>query len=219
MPLLTIVSIAFGLGNMIFFLPWYYKNHIVKPYIKFPEPVAKKLRKAVFYSGKSFRDVREANKWFRLALQEAHELGMDPFSEEILGVKIRVSQLFEEVGQFSVAAEVLEILREDCLRWLEEQGQKHWNDGNRTRILEQVVRYNVKLGELYSSKYVNEPENAEKRLTEAVETILKEKMRREKDGVKEGEGAWMSDEEIGGALEGMSLLYCTSRSCAWPDNC
>jgi hypothetical protein len=64
------------------------------------------------------------------------------------------------------------------------------------------VGVSVKLGELYANEYVAEKEVAEERLVWAVETVLKELQRREKEGVKHDEGEWMSPEEIGGSLEG-----------------
>jgi tetratricopeptide (TPR) repeat protein len=191
----------------VFYIPYYYTNYIIKPFHNYPESVAKKLRKAIFYSSGSNMDIREANKWYRLALQEADELGMDPFSDEILGIKIAISAVFEHAGQYKLATDVLEIIRTDCFRWLEELGNKHWNDGKRTRVLQRTIEFNVKLGELYTLKYMNEPEYAERRLTEAVETMLKEKQRREKEGVKPGEGDWMSDEEIGATLEALAQHY------------
>ena len=46
----AIATIALVAGICVFYIPWYYKNVIIKPYHNFPEPVAKKLRKALFYS-------------------------------------------------------------------------------------------------------------------------------------------------------------------------
>ncbi|KAF2193722.1 hypothetical protein K469DRAFT_712509 [Zopfia rhizophila CBS 207.26] len=191
----------------VFYIPYYYQNFIVKPYHNFPEPVAKKLRRAVFYSSGSHMDIREANKYFRQALQVANEIGMDPFSDEILGVKIAISAVFESAGQYKLACDVLEIMRTDCLRWVDDLGDKHWNDGKRSRVLKRAVEFNVKLAELYNTKYMNEPEEAEKRLVEAVETTLKEKNRREKEGTKPGEGDWMTDEEVGATLESLGHHY------------
>ena len=65
-----------------------------------------------------------------------------------------------------------------------------------------MVQINVKLAQLYDIKYVNEPENGEKRLVEAVESALGEQQRREREGVRDGEGPWMTDDEIGATLEG-----------------
>jgi len=127
---------------------------------------------------------------------------MDQFSPEVLGIKYMIGQLFEHAGHYPLACDVLEIMRVDCERWIREFGEKHWTDGDRARILKVIVQLNLKLGELYDSKYMNQPEDAEKRLTQAVETALREKMRREEDGVKEGEGEWLTNEELGGALEG-----------------
>ncbi|KAF2744636.1 hypothetical protein M011DRAFT_470237 [Sporormia fimetaria CBS 119925] len=191
----------------IIYVPWYYKNVIVAPYHNFPEPVAKKLRRAIYYSRGSNLDLREANKYFRQALAAATELGMDPFSPEILGVKYAISNLFEQQGNFPLACDVLEIMRVDCQRWVREFGDKHRLDGDRSRVLKVLVQLDVKLGELYMSKYMNQPEDAEKRLVEAVETALSEKLRREKDGVKEGEGDWLNEQELGGALESLGSCY------------
>lgn len=189
------------------YIPWYYQNVIVKPYHNFPEPVANKLRRAIFYSRGKNLDLHEANKYFRQALALATELGMDPFGPEILGVKYAISTSFEQAGQYQLACDVLEIMRVDCQRWLDEFSHKHWTTGHRSRILKVVVQLNVKLGELYDTKYVNQPDDAEKRLVEAVETVLKESTRREKDGVKEGEGDFMTAEEIGGTMETLAHHY------------
>jgi hypothetical protein len=155
-------------------------------------------------------DIKEANKYFRQALQVANELGMDPFSPEILGVKYAISNLFEQAGHYPLACDVLEIMRVDCQRWMDEFSDKHWEDGDRSRVLKVMVQLNVKLGELYSSKYMNQPDDAEKRLTEAVETALREKNRRDDEGVKQGEGDWMTDEEMGATLECMSSSFLTA---------
>lgn len=190
------------------YVPWYYRNIIIKPYHNFPEPVAKKLRRALFYSRGKWLDIREANKHFRQALQLADELGMDPFSDEIMGVKYTIAALFEDAGYYSLAIDVLEIMRADCRTWEEKFSDRHWHDGDRSRVKKNMVQINVKLAQLYDTKYVNEPENAEKRLVEAVEDALREKQRREKEGLKTGEGPWMTDDEMGATLEGTPLLSC-----------
>jgi hypothetical protein len=151
-------------------------------------------------------DLREANKYYRQALQTATELGMDPFSPEILGVKYMISFLFEKAHHYQLAVDVLELMRVDCQRWIDEYSDRHWTDGNRSRVLKVIVQLNVKLGELYNCKYMNQPEDAERRLVDAVQTALKEQQRRENEGVKEGEGDWMTDEEMGAAMEGMCCL-------------
>lgn len=136
----------------------------------------------------------------------ATDVGMDPFSDEIMGVKYKIAQLFEEAGYYQMSCDVLEIMRVDCQRWMDEYSDKHWTTGHRSRVLKNTVQIHVKLGSLYDSKYMNEPEDGEKRLVYAVETTLKERKRRETEGVKPGEGDWMTDEEVGATMEGMSFV-------------
>lgn len=162
--------------------------------------MAVKLRRALFYTNV---DVQPTNaiKYYRQALEIADEMGLDPFSDEILGVKIQVAFLMEKIRQTQQAIDVLEIVHADCLKWIEELGGKEGNAGKRSRVLGKTVGISVKLGELYSSTAIDDMEAAEASLTYSVTTVLNEKKRREEEGVKEGEGPWMSDEEVGGALE------------------
>ncbi len=178
-----------------------YNSYIIGAFHKFPEPVAQKLRRAVYYTNMSLQP-KEALKYYGQALALAEEMGMDPFSEEIMGVKIQVAFLMEKIQHYPKAIEILEALRRDCLAWVEKFGDKSGNEGKRNRILGKTVGMSVKLGELYSNEYVAETELAEEQLVWAVETVLKEKRRREEEGVKEGEGPWLTDEETGASLEG-----------------
>ncbi|KAH7083056.1 hypothetical protein BKA63DRAFT_502148 [Paraphoma chrysanthemicola] len=203
----AITCIAIVSGMCVLYIPWYYKNVIIKPYHNFPEPVAKKLRKALFYSRGKWLDIREANKYFRQALALADEMGMDPFSDEIMGVKYTIAALFEDADYYSLAVDVLEIMRNDCQRWVDEFSHKHFNDGNRSRVMKNMVQINVKLAQLYDTRYVNEPENGEKRLVEAVESALREKQRRATEGVKSGEGPWLTNDEMGATLEALGTHY------------
>lgn len=157
----------------------------------------------MYYTNTSL-EPKQALKYYKQALEIADELGMDPFSDEIMGVKIQVAALMERIQNYPKAIEVLEILRSDCIKWEAELGGLERNIGKRTRVLAKTVAISVKLGELYANPYIHEPEQAQERLVWAVEMILKEKQRRETEGVKEGEGGWISDEDLGASLEGGS---------------
>ena len=130
---------------------------------------------------------------------------MDPFSDEVLGVKIQLAFLMEKIHQYEKALEVLNVVLGDCLKWVDKLGGKEGNAATRNRLLAKSVGISSKMAELYSNEHVAEPEAAEEKLIWAVTTALKEQKRRDDEGVKEGEGPWMSNEEIGGALEGMPL--------------
>jgi hypothetical protein len=163
--------------------------------------VAKQLRKALYFTNMSL-EPRNAVKYYKEALRVADEIGMDPFSDEIIGVKIQLAALFEKCQLYQKAIAVLEIVKSDNMKWVEQLGNKKGNEGKRTRVLGKTVAVSVKLGELYANEYVLEKEKAEESLVWAVECVLKEKRRREVEGVKEGEGEWLTNEEIGGSLEG-----------------
>lgn len=128
---------------------------------------------------------------------------MDPFSEEIIGVKIQLAALMERIQQFQKAIDILEIVKSDNLKWVQELGNKEGNERKRTYVLGKTVAVSVKLGELYAGEYVKEKDKAQECLVWAVETLLREQQRRQVEGEKPDEGEWLSPEEIGGSLEGM----------------
>ncbi|KAK3985025.1 hypothetical protein QBC44DRAFT_165361 [Cladorrhinum sp. PSN332] len=83
--------------------------------------------------------------------------------------------------------------------------------GKRTRLLKKAVGISVKLANLYSDEHVLERETAHERIVWAVETTLRELNRRSKEPLKEGEGDWMADSEVGGALESLATSYCDKK--------
>ncbi|KAK0118427.1 hypothetical protein ONS95_012713 [Cadophora gregata] len=201
----AVFFIFFGAGTLLY-SNYIYHNYIIGAFHKYPEPVAKQLRKALYYTNISL-EPKNAVKYYREALRIADEVGMDPFSDEIIGVKVQIAALMERVQQYKKAIDILEIVKADNLKWVERFGSVKGNEGKRTRILGKTVGVSVKLGELYANEYVLEKESAEERLVWAVETVLKEQQRREKEGVKEGEGDWLSAEEVGGSFEALAHHY------------
>jgi hypothetical protein len=159
------------------------------------------MRKALYYTNISL-EPKLAVKYYREALRVADDIGMDPFSDEIIGVKIQLASLMEKVQQYQKAIDILEIVKSDNLKWVEHLGGVPGNEGKRTKVLGKTVGVSVKLGDLYANEYVLQKDKAEESLVWAVETVVREQQRREKDGVKPGEGEWMTPEENGGAFEG-----------------
>jgi len=168
--------------------------------------VAEKLRRALYYDNIDPKPDK-ALRYYKEALLRAEDVGTDPWSDEVMGMRFRVTGLLERHGQAALAAQILERIRKDCLNWVEREGEKHMEDGERTRILGRTVAMGVKLGELYSGPYIKDGEAAEVALVSAVETVLREKQRREMEGVREGEGEWISDEEAGGSFEMLAHHY------------
>ncbi|KAL8686148.1 MAG: hypothetical protein Q9218_007315 [Villophora microphyllina] len=197
-----IISASF----LIFYANYLYQHYILSEFSPYPEPVANKLRRALYYSNHDLQP-DNALKYYRQALEVAQECGMDAYSDEVLGIKFQLASFLEkQIMKPRLAIEVLEEVRRQCTEWDKEKGGLAENRGMRTRILGQSVRLSVKLGELYARPDIMETEAAEESLVWAVTTLLKEQERREREGVKEGEGEWMGAEEIGGALECMYIL-------------
>ena len=206
---ILIGTAALGYSNYL------YQSYIVAAFHNFPEPVAKKLRRALYYTNADLQP-QEAIKYYKQALQIAEEMGMDPFSDEIMGVKIQVAKLAEDCKQLGKAIQVLEILRRDSLEWLRRFGELEHNRQKRTRVLAKCVGISVKLGELYGSAEIYNRDTAEERLVWAVETVLKERLRRDNlqaashlsdEQMLEQEGPWMTDSHIGATLEHLAGNY------------
>ncbi|KAF2216022.1 hypothetical protein CERZMDRAFT_35230 [Cercospora zeae-maydis SCOH1-5] len=203
---LAVVIILAGAGSVVY-ANYVYQSYILAAFHKYPEPVAKKLRRALYYTNVDLQP-KEALKYYKQALREAEEIQMDPFSDEIIGVKIQVAKLLEDIQQWSKAIEVLERTRSNHLEWLAQFGELEHNKQKRTSVLAKTVGISMKLGELYGHPAIFDRDAAQERLVWAVETVLKEQQRRVTNKVTdEEEGEWMSNEQIGAALEALAHSY------------
>ncbi|KAK3309059.1 uncharacterized protein B0T15DRAFT_128093 [Chaetomium strumarium] len=210
----------------------YYTYFYSRQFTRYPEPVAQALRKALYFSNHD-PDPQRALKYYKQALELCDQEGLDHFSDDVMGIKIQVAAWLEKIESYENAITVLENLLGDCKRWVQVM-EKSAREGTlpkleppppkegepvvpgqpleswwakRTRILAKAISISVKLASLYSDEHVLERELAHERLVWAVETTLREMQRRAKEGLKEGEGAWMSPEEIGGSLEALAQSY------------
>ncbi|KAI1466019.1 TPR domain-containing protein [Daldinia caldariorum] len=243
---IAIILLCGVAGISVYVIYAYFNYFQSKQFTRFPPPIAKSLRRALYYSNYS-PDPPLALKYYKRALEQCSQLGLDPFSDEVMGIKIQLAAWLEKIGSYKNSIDVLESLVRDCKRWLEvldksvqdglvdssgklvgsasppppaaqetaqEDTEKKEPDtkpenlwGKRTRILGKLVGISVKLGELYSDEHVLQGDSAGQHLVWAVETVLKELQRRQSEGVKEGEGDWMTPEQIGGALEALGNHY------------
>ncbi|KAF6833895.1 TPR domain-containing protein [Colletotrichum musicola] len=229
-------------GVSVYIIKLYFDYFQARQFTKYPAPVAKSLRRALYYTNIS-PDPNLARKYYKQALEECNELQLDPFSDDVLGIRIQTAAWLEKIQNYQGAITVLNSVLQDCVKWVEWM-EKSMSDGTmdksgkppavkvvsegqrptiavddeeekvpenlwhkRTRLLAKAVGTSTKLGALYSDEHVLEPENAQARLTWAVETALSESRRRHKEGVKKEEGSWMKPEEIGGAMESLALHY------------
>ncbi|KAI8962836.1 TPR domain-containing protein [Daldinia sp. FL1419] len=236
---IAIILLCGAAGICVYVLYAYFTYFQSKQFTRFPPQIAKSLRRALYYSNYS-PDAELALKYYKLALQQCAQAGLDPFSDEVMGLKIQLAAWFEKIGSYANSINVLESLLRDCKRWVEVM-EKSVRDGlvdnsgrlvsssnpqpptaqedteaetkpenlwgKRTRVLGKSIGISVKLGQLFSDEHVLQGDSAGQYFVWAVETVLKELRRRQVEGVKEGEGDWMTPEQIGGALEALGNHY------------
>lgn len=132
---------------------------------------------------------------------------MDQFSPEVLYLKSNLAVWLASVNHHKLAIDVLEQVLSDCERWLKEIGNQPGKEAQRNNVLSATVRMSVKAAEFYGDDHVLQADKAEEKLAYAVETALKEQKRREEQGVKKGEGEWMSNDELGATFEELAEFY------------
>ena len=106
------VTVALAYASTLYFTYFFSAQ-----FTRYPEPVAKALRKALYYSNHN-PDPKRALKYYKQALELCDELRLDPFSDEVMGIKIQLAGWLEKIGNYENAAKVLEALWEDCKRWV-----------------------------------------------------------------------------------------------------
>ncbi|KAJ5814827.1 hypothetical protein N7474_006604 [Penicillium riverlandense] len=98
------------------------KNPILFPLailsVQIPAPVADALRTGVYYTEINL-NAPKALKAYKAALRMALEMGMHPFSDEVMGIKLQVAMMLEKAGLMKPAIEVLERTKNEALEWVE----------------------------------------------------------------------------------------------------
>ncbi|KAL9623888.1 MAG: hypothetical protein Q9160_001880 [Pyrenula sp. 1 TL-2023] len=169
---------------------------IVAPkYAAYPREVEHHLRQGIYYSEIKF-DPEKSFESFAEALRVAEALGMDRFSDEILGIHIRITAMLEKAGKAKAAIEILERTSTDCLSWVsdheqegespsqtervhlvqvnEDQQPMERDSERRARLFHKAVECRVKAAELYDSDYIQDAKTARELLSNTFSLILKE---------------------------------------------
>lgn len=119
---LAIISVA-GATAIFAYISYIELTRVGPQYHKFPPPVAESLRTAVYYTEVDLNPAK-ALKAYKEALRKAVELGMHPFSDEVVGIHLQVSMMLEKAGLAKPAIQVLERTKTECLKWVEEGRKK-----------------------------------------------------------------------------------------------
>jgi hypothetical protein len=219
---------------LIAYVNYFYQVYDRTNFGPYPDQVAAPLRKGMYFTNFDL-DPKRAIQYYQDAFKVALELGMDPFGSEVWGIKTKVAEVLEKSQRIGKAAEVWEMLRNDCTRWLADFGdavlamelreadenmndeqkveirawnkQVIYNREKRTLILRHAAKCGLELGRLYASSQLWDRDAAEERMAWALELMMGERLRREKAGVQEGEDDFMSDEEMGAMMERKSARW------------
>lgn len=172
---------------------------------------------------------------YKEALRIGIEMGMHPFSDEVVGIKIQVAMMLERAGLAKAAVEVLERTKGEIMGFVEgkdrgegvigvkiekEEGEEkrkeveEFEKQQRDKVLKKAVGIEMKLAELYSSDYIQDEKKAEAAQVAAVELCLKELHRRQSLGLPVGGGleadnteGWLNVTEIATALTDLAGRY------------
>jgi hypothetical protein len=105
-------------GVVAYVVRLYFTYFYAEQFTRYPTPIAKSLRRAIYYS--NYRpDPKLALKYWRLALEQCDQHHLDPFSDDVTGIKIQLAAWLEKIGNYDGAIKVLETLLSDCKRWVE----------------------------------------------------------------------------------------------------
>ncbi|KAJ5380084.1 uncharacterized protein N7496_002512 [Penicillium cataractarum] len=170
---LAIFSVVGGIA--VFAYVSYVEVTRVQPqYHKFPQQVADQLRTAVYYTEIDLNPPK-ALKAYKEALRTAVEMGMHPFSDEVLGIKLQVAMMLEKSGLVKPAVEVLERTKTEALKWIEEGRKAESALADKSKAGQAPVKANVSP----ENAQINEDDlqDAEKRLKEMQEFEAKQRDR------------------------------------------
>lgn len=120
-PIVLPLAIVSVVGGIIAFayISYVEVTQVQPQYHNFPPPVTKSLRTAVYYTEIELNPVK-ALEAYKDALRLAVEMGMHPFSDEVLGIKLQVALMLEKAGLVKPAVDVLERTKTEALKWIAE---------------------------------------------------------------------------------------------------
>lgn len=113
-------------GVVVYTVRIYFTYFYSEQFTTLPGPVANAMRRALYYSNYA-PDPKLALKYYREAMEKCVECGLDPFSDEFMGIRIQVAAWLEKIERHDAAIRTLATLLDECRRWVElaeEQGMK-----------------------------------------------------------------------------------------------
>ncbi|TWU79123.1 hypothetical protein ED733_008782 [Metarhizium rileyi] len=115
---MNIILLVFTLGISVIAIRSYIVSFYNSEFSRYPEPVANTLRRAIYYTNYK-PDPEMALKYYKKAMQQVKEVGLDPFSDEVLGIRIQVSFWLQKINSYKGSIDVLESVLQDCKNWVD----------------------------------------------------------------------------------------------------
>ncbi|KAL4811376.1 hypothetical protein BDV18DRAFT_129186 [Aspergillus unguis] len=167
-PILFPLAIISVIGASLFFayLAYIEVTQNAPQYHKFPPKVAKPLRQAIYYTDVVL-DPRLAMKHYKEALRIALASGMHPYSDELVGIQLKVADMLEQAGQVDEAIKQLELTRKNLINWVEKTrkeaaARKEILDKHDKKVEEQAAQKQKKIDAgnppVHTTFEVNDPQ-------------------------------------------------------------
>jgi hypothetical protein len=112
----AILSVV-GAGAFLIYAFYFQTMEINTRMSRFPEPVAKELRKALYFTEVNM-EPQKAIEHYRAALRISHEMGLHPFSDEVIGIKLQAADMYVRAGFHKQAVHLLSRTAGEALRWV-----------------------------------------------------------------------------------------------------
>ncbi|KAF4983851.1 hypothetical protein FZEAL_832 [Fusarium zealandicum] len=109
---LAVVSVIGAYTVYLYFTYFYHYQ-----FTRYPKPIANSLRRALYYTNIS-PDAELALKYYKRAMEQCAEHGLDPFSDEVLGIRLQTSHWLQMIGNYTGCLQVLEGVLADCNKWI-----------------------------------------------------------------------------------------------------
>lgn len=222
LPILLFTTI--GSLSVLSLLAYDQYTRVDSLFADWPAPVENHLRIALHFTHVE-PNPNQAAEGFTRALEAAEKCGMDSYSREVLGIRIRLAEMLEHFGRAKSSIEVLNSLVEDCQEKLtelsrgtvlkalkdEKASSKEEKDlAQHNAVLRTIIQAKVKIAGLYDSEFMQDPASAKKALSAAVGLLVQHTQDPQTKGFHEDNAAGLSLEEIAAMLSQMGDLYATT---------
>lgn len=111
------------MGLLFAYIAYIELTQVAPQYHNFPPPVAQTLRTAIYYTEVDLNPPK-ALQAYKEALHIGLEMGMHPYSDEVIGIKLQVAMMLEKAGLVKPATDVLERTKAEALKWVDEGRKK-----------------------------------------------------------------------------------------------